>query len=81
MCQRATLARQLVFCLSTISAYDYMEDTKMKTIQKNTTRTGHKFEVEYHSIRMSEMQDIERSHLGSIYCGIVGMTYEFVEVA
>ena len=53
----------------------------MKTIQKNTTRTGHKFEVEYHSIRMSEMQDIERSHLGSIHCGIVGMTYEFVEVA
>ena len=53
----------------------------MKTIQKNTTRTGHKFEVEYHSIRMSEMQDIERFHLGSIYCGIVGMTYEFVEVA
>ena len=58
-----------------------MEDTKMKTIQKNTTRTGHKFEVEYHSIRMPEMQDIERSHLGSIHCGIVGMTYEFVEVA
>ena len=30
MCQRVTLARQLVFCLSTISAYDYMEDTKMQ---------------------------------------------------
>lgn len=31
MRQRVTLARRLVFCLSTISAYNYMEDMKMPT--------------------------------------------------
>jgi hypothetical protein len=53
----------------------------MKTIQQNTMKSGYKFEVEYHSIGVSEMQDIERAHLGSVHCGIVGMTYEFEEVA
>lgn len=30
MHQRVTLARHLAFCLSHISAYDYMEDMKMR---------------------------------------------------
>ena len=35
MRQRVTLTRHLAFCLSHISAYDYMEDTKMKQVTKN----------------------------------------------
>lgn len=49
--------------------------------QKNTTRNGYKFEVEYRAHTKEELQDIERRHLGSIPIPVFGMTYEFIEVA
>ena len=44
-------------------------------------KSGYKFETEYRACSKEELQEIERRHLGSLPMGIVGMTYEFVEVA
>lgn len=51
----------------------------MKTIQKNTMRNGYKFQVEYRAVSKADLHEIERSHLGSVHCGISGMIYEIEE--